>query len=220
MRLGYFGGTFDPPHLGHLAVAQAAADAFSLERVLLVPTGMQPLRPVRPLAPYANRLAMVSLLCSHDARLHASDLEAPRQPPTPNYTIDTLQALRAAEADAELYVIVGADAFQSIGQWRSPELLLSVADWIVVTRPRMAGLVPASEQIVGLSPPQRGRIHTLQTVDHPASATAIRATLLGHDSAQEIDLGGMLPPEILTYIQQHGLYGAPVSFEGDNSRVD
>jgi nicotinic acid mononucleotide adenylyltransferase len=84
----------------------------------------------------------------------------------------------------------------------------------------MAGLVPASEQIVGLSPPQRGRIHTLQTVDHPASATAIRATLLGHDSAQEIDLGGMLPPEILTYIQQHGLYGAPVSFEGDNSRVD
>jgi nicotinate-nucleotide adenylyltransferase len=201
MRLGYFGGTFDPPHLGHLAVAGAAADAFALDRVLLVPTGVQPLKPVSPLAPYADRLAMVALLCGHDARLEACDLEAPRNSPTPNYTIDTLQRLQALEPGAEIFVIVGADAFQTIRQWRSPDMLLLAAEWIVVNRPRLTALV-----LPELTLAQRERVHTLETVDNPASATAIRAALASRDPARKVDLAAMLPPEVQAYIERHGLY--------------
>ncbi len=86
MRLGYFGGSFDPPHLGHLAVARAAADAFALDRVLFVPTAHQPLKPTGATASYADRLAMVSLLCADDPRLAASDLEAPLPDHAPNYS--------------------------------------------------------------------------------------------------------------------------------------
>jgi nicotinate-nucleotide adenylyltransferase len=220
MRLGYFGGTFDPPHLGHLAVAQAAADAFGLERVLLAPTGVQPLKAVSPLAPYADRLAMVSLLCGHDARLTACDLEAPRTPPAPNYTIDTLEALRSAEPEAEIFVIVGADAFQSIGRWREPDKLLAAADWIVVTRPQMTGMLPWNELTGGLNPAQRGRVHLLETVDHPASATAIRAALAGRDPKRMAEADAILTPEIDAYIRRHGLYSARPSAESDNGPVD
>jgi nicotinate-nucleotide adenylyltransferase len=202
MRLGYFGGTFDPPHLGHLAVAKAAAEAFALDRVLLVPTGVQPLRPVRPLAPYDDRLAMVSLLCADDAHLRASDLERPRAAPTPNYTIDTLERLQAVEPGAELFVIVGADAFQTLPQWRSPDKLLAVAEWIVVTRPTLT-----HSALPSLTPEQEERVHVLRTVDHPASATAIRSALASRDADLRGQTAKMLPPEILLYVQQHHLYG-------------
>jgi nicotinate-nucleotide adenylyltransferase len=201
MRLGYFGGTFDPPHLGHLAVAQAAADAFDLGRVLMVPTGVQPLRPVTPLAPFADRLAMVSLLCRHDPRLHAAALEAPGNSPLPNYTVDTLQRLLAEEPAADLFVIVGADAFHSLPLWRSPEVLLTLAQWIVVTRPRLTAL-----ELPPLTPPQRERVHLLQTLDNPASASAVRAALASRDPARRADLDSLLSPDVLAYIRAQGLY--------------
>lgn len=205
MRLGYFGGTFDPPHLGHLAVAQAAADAFTLDRVLMVPTGVQPLRPVTPLAPFADRLAMVSLLCDHDPRLEAAALEAPGNPPVPNYTVDTLRRLLTdeprAEARPEMFVIVGADAFQSLPLWRSPEVLLTLAQWIVVTRPRLTTL-----ELPPLTPQQRERVHLLQTLDNPASASAVRAALASRDPARRSDLDSLLAPAVLAYIREHGLY--------------
>jgi len=201
MRLGYFGGTFDPPHLGHLAVAQAAADAFALEQVLMVPTGVQPLRPVSPLAPFADRLAMVSLLCEQDPRLQAAALEAPRNPPVPNYTVDTLQQLLVRSPEDELFVIVGADAFQSLPQWRSPELLLTLAQWIVVTRPRLTAL-----ELPALTPEQRERVHLLQTLDNPASASAVRAALASRDPARSAELASLLSPPVLAYIREHGLY--------------
>jgi len=201
MRLGYFGGTFDPPHLGHLAVAQAAADAFDLGRVLMVPTGVQPLRPVTPLAPFADRLAMVSLLCRHDPRLHAAALEAPGNPPLPNYTVDTLQRLLAEEPAVDLFVIVGADAFHSLPLWRSPEVLLTLAQWIVVTRPRLTAL-----ELPPLTPRQRERVHLLQTLDNPASASAVRAALASRDPARRADLDSLLSPDVLAYIRAQGLY--------------
>jgi nicotinate-nucleotide adenylyltransferase len=208
MRLGYFGGTFDPPHLGHLAVAQAAAEAFALDRVLMVPTGVQPLRPVSPLAPFADRLAMVSLLCEQDRRLQPAALEAPRTPPVPNYTVDTLQQLLSdepeGEAKPELFVIVGADAFQSLPLWRSPEVLLTLAQWIVVTRPRLTAL-----ELPPLTAQQRERVHLLRTLDNPASASAVRAALASRDPARGADLDSLLAPAVLAYIREHGLYESP-----------
>ena len=209
MRLGYFGGSFDPPHLGHLAVARAAADNFALDSVLLVPTANQPLKPTGAVASYGDRLAMVSLLCRADSRLVASDLEAPLIPPTPNYTIDTLTRLRADRPEDQLFVVVGADAFHELPRWRSPNRLLSIADWIVVTRPHLLhdALSPAQTQpsldLPWVTPEQRTHVHRLVTVDHPATATAIRSALATGASCVD-----GLPPDVLTYIRNHHLYAA------------
>lgn len=207
MRLGYFGGSFDPPHLGHLAVAITAADSFALDRVLLVPTASQPLKPEGAIASYQDRLAMVDLLCHADPRLQASDLEAPLTPPTHNYTIDTLTRLSNAMTNVKLFVIVGADAFHELPRWRSPTELLTLADWIVVARPHNihnghAALTPPEEsRLPPLTPLQRSRVHLLATVDHPASATVIRERLSHGQSCETL-----LSRDVSDYIRAHGLY--------------
>jgi nicotinate-nucleotide adenylyltransferase len=198
MRLGYFGGSFDPPHLGHLAVALAAADRYALDRVLLVPTGSQPLKPGGTFASYQDRLAMTSLLCEADPRLQASAIEAPTDPPAPNYTIDSLKRLRAEHPTAEFFVIVGADAFHQFPLWRSPDELLELAQWIVVTRPHAA---PDEQSLPPRTPAQGERVHILADMDDPTSATIIRKQLSKGD-----DCSGMLSPELLSYIREHKLY--------------
>ena len=95
MRIGYFGGSFDPPHRGHLAVASAARDAFALDRVLLAPTARQPLKPGGPVASFEDRLRMTELLCAGQPRLEASAIDGPRPNGEPNYTADTLRRLHA-----------------------------------------------------------------------------------------------------------------------------
>jgi len=198
MRIGFFGGTFDPPHRGHLAVAVAAADAYSLQRVLLAPTGKQPLKPQGSSASFADRLAMVSLLCEADTRLEASALDAPRADGLPNFTVDTLTALREQlAAEDELFVILGADAFRDLSQWREPARLLALADWIVVSRPGVPPVFPREAQAAR----RDGRVHMLLDVDDPTSATDIRARL---DYGLPCD--GLIPAPILAYMAEHGLY--------------
>ena len=117
MRIGFFGGSFDPPHLGHLAVGRAAGAAFALDEILVAPTGRQPLKPGGPAAPFADRLEMVSLLCDLQPvdlapRFVPSTIDAPRADGSPNYTIDALSALRSrCKDDDAIFVLVGADAF-------------------------------------------------------------------------------------------------------------
>ncbi len=103
MRVALFGGSFDPPHHGHIAIATVAADVFDLDSVLFAPVGRQPLKPSRMPAPFADRLAMVELACERDARFSVSDLDAPRPDGAPNYTIQTLATLQEAEPDARLF---------------------------------------------------------------------------------------------------------------------
>jgi nicotinate-nucleotide adenylyltransferase len=205
MRIGFFGGSFDPPHLGHLAVGRAAADAFSLDRVLFAPTGRQPLKPDGPSASFEDRLAMTSLLCKlqpADARccFKPSTLEAPRADGKPNYTVDTLLTLRGqCSIDDSLFVLIGADAFLGLPGWKSPDALLNLAEWIVVSRP---GVAPQKLDELDRKPGRVGRVHLLEYVHESASATNIRA-LLKADS----DCAGLLPPSILHYIHAHHLYG-------------
>ncbi|SEG17233.1 nicotinate-nucleotide adenylyltransferase [Bryocella elongata] len=206
MRVGYFGGTFDPPHRGHLAVACAARDAFSLDLVLLAPTGKQPLKPDARSAPFADRLAMVELLCEGEVGLEASAIDAPRPDGSPNYTIDTLDRLRATlgstEASAarlELFVVVGADAFLSLPLWHRPEGLLRAAEWIVVSRP---GFSREDLRSVALPEDDAERVHLLESVDVPISATDVRSQLLAGERRLE-----SLTPGVLAYIEARHLYG-------------
>jgi nicotinate-nucleotide adenylyltransferase len=198
MRVGLFGGTFDPPHLGHLAVARAVRDRFGLDRVLLAPAGVQPLKPGGAHASFADRLRMVELLCEGCAGIEASAIDAPRPDGSPNFTIDTLQRLRAELPGAEIFVIVGADAFLGIREWKCPDELLRER-WIVVSRP---GFDVSALDSLGLTPGQRAQVETLGDFANPASATEIRDRL-GDDEAG----GELVPAKVLEYIKTHHLYG-------------
>ena len=202
MRLGYFGGSFDPPHLGHLAVAEAAGRAYSLGRVLFVPTGRQPLKPVGPSAPFSDRLAMTQLLCESQpaANFEVSTLDAPLANAEPNYTVDALDRLHRQSPADEIFVLVGADAFLELRRWRDPDRLIELAEWIVVSRP---GFALEQMDALGLSAAQRSRIHALEGVAEPASARLIREDLRAGS-----DCAGQLPPTVLAYIRAHHLYGA------------
>lgn len=198
MRIALFGGTFDPPHRGHLAIARAAADAFHLDSVLFAPTGRQPLKPDQGSAPFADRLTMTTLACAEDRRFEASTIDAPRADGLPNYTVDTLAELQRATPNATIFNLVGADSFLGLPRWRQPRRLLKLAEWIVVSRP---GFSLDDLESLGLDPQQRSRVHLLETVHEDVSATSLRERLRRGDACADL-----LSPAIATYIQAHSLY--------------
>jgi nicotinate-nucleotide adenylyltransferase len=198
MRVALFGGSFDPPHHGHTAIATAAADVFDLDQVLFAPVGRQPLKREGAPANFADRLAMVELACRMDPRFAASDLDAPRSDGTPNYTVQTLATLHEAMPDARLFNLVGADSFLNLPRWHEPERLLEVAEWIVVSRP---GFPLANLSALGLTPHQRGRVHLLQTVHEDVAATNLRERLEAGEQCADV-----LDPAVSAYIQTHHLY--------------
>jgi nicotinate-nucleotide adenylyltransferase len=207
MRVALFGGTFDPIHRGHLAIATAAADACALDRVLFAPVGHQPLKPRGSYASYADRIAMTQLACQPgplnpvpDARFFVSVVDAPRTNGEPNYTVDTLATLARQFPAASLFVIAGADSFLDLRRWRQPERLFDLAEWIVVSRPDF----PLGEQDLAqlaLTPAHRARVHLLTTVHEDISATELRERLHAGDPCS-----GLLPPAVADYIQAHHLY--------------
>ena len=199
MRVGYFGGSFDPPHRGHLAVACAARDRFALQRVLLAPTGRQPLKPDGLAAPFADRLHMTALLCAGEPDLEATDVDAPRPDGEANYTVDTLARFRdSLPAGAKIFAILGADALLGMPQWRGVPELFALAEWVAVSRP---GFSLEELDALKLSPAQRARLHLLEGVEDSTSATALRARLRAHLPCEE-----WLPAGVLRYIHEHRLY--------------
>ncbi len=210
MRLAFFGGTFDPIHRGHLAVATAAAAHLALDTVLFAPTGRQPLKPARSTAPFHHRLAMTALGCAaassppehgNGARLLASDLDAPRPDGSPNYTVDVLDQLNAQISGTPLFSIVGLDSFLTLPRWRHPDRLIELAEWIVVSRP---GYRFDRSALATFTTEQQGRIHLLHSVHEDVSATELRHRLLEGDPC--VDL---IPDLVAAYIVQHKLYRKP-----------
>ncbi|MDE1176771.1 MAG: nicotinate-nucleotide adenylyltransferase [Edaphobacter sp.] len=204
MRVALFGGTFDPPHLGHLGIARAAAESFALDTVLFAPVGQQPLKPGVTLTSFADRFAMVRLACEQEQKIPpgtsftASTVDAPQPNGEPNYTVDTLARLRQEMPEAALYNLVGADSFLSLRKWREPERLLELAEWIVVSRPgySLDDLSP-----LALTESERSRVHLIETVHHDVSSTWLRERLAAGDSARDL-----LPEGVARYIRQHNLY--------------
>jgi nicotinate-nucleotide adenylyltransferase len=202
MRIALFGGTFDPPHQGHLAIAKAAADTFHLDTILFAPAGRQPLKPENHPTPFKDRLAMVTLACAavqhQAARFQPSDIDAPNPDGTPNYTIDTLIKLHALNPQSSLFNLVGADSFLDLPRWREPDRLLDLAEWIIVSRP---GFPLDDLSSLKLTPHQLSRVHLLQTVHEDIAATDLRHRLETGDPCTDL-----LSPEVLTYIRTHHLY--------------
>jgi nicotinate-nucleotide adenylyltransferase len=202
MRIALFGGTFDPIHRGHLALASAAADAFALDRVLFAPVGRQPLKPEATTAAFADRLAMVTLAitASEDPRFAVSTLDAPHPDSSPNYTVDLLKTLHQQEPAATVFVLSGADSFLDLRRWHASDELLALAEWIVVSRPGSA-LTESELAPIALTPIQRARVHLLTTLHEDVSATELRHRLKAGDPCS-----GLLPPAVGAYIQSHHLY--------------
>jgi nicotinate-nucleotide adenylyltransferase len=135
-RVAFFGGSFDPPHLGHLAVARAAQTALGLDKVLFAPVGAQPLKPLGSTADFAHRLAMTRLAIAGEAGFAISMADAPKPLGEPNYTLETLLGLRAElPPDSSLFCLMGADSFALLRRWHRAAEIPFVAPLIVASRP-------------------------------------------------------------------------------------
>lgn len=209
-RVGWLGGSFDPVHEGHLAIARLAAERFGLDEVLLVPAPRPPHKPDTQLAPAEERLALLEVATADDPRLVPCDIELERD--GPSYSIDTAHALQERlGSGATLYYIIGADTLADLPNWYRVADLCEAVTFCAVTRPGTA-LDPAPmEAVVGAAAAQRIREHLLETEPHPASSTAIRAALLAGTRPDHV------PDAVLQEIARRGLYGAGGASSNDTS---
>ena len=186
-RIAIFGGTFDPIHDAHLAVAREAADAFALDRVLFVPAKNPPHKLGDIHAGFEDRMRMVELACSSDVRFEASRIE---DRPGRSYSFDTAVLMREQSGSAaRLYFLIGADAFAEIRSWHRWQELIALVEFIVVSRPRRA-----------FETPDGAKVHRLDTLELPVSSSAIRKSL----ERGELDVP--IPTAVRDYIRDHNLY--------------
>lgn len=221
MRIALFGGSFDPPHLGHTGIATAAAARLRLDRVLMAPAGRQPLKRDQTSSPFEDRLAMVELACQNHPPLVASDIDAPRPDGRFNYTCDTLQDLRDGFPAADLFCLIGADSLQTLRHWHHAAEALMLAQWIVAARPGFsldalaeclpAGVHPGAPEVQDkdcLRVPlthgtQQQTLWLLPGLHYEISATDLRAALAG---APRGITERVLDPAVVEYIRKHRLY--------------
>jgi nicotinate-nucleotide adenylyltransferase len=142
VRLGIFGGTFDPPHVGHLLVVADAFDALQLDRVVFVPAGVQPLKAGQATASPHDRLEMLRRLVGDDARFDVDPIEIERG--GLSYSVDTLAAFAERHPEAQRFFLIGTDVLASFAQWREPDRVLRLATLAVMQRTGDTGPVPAT----------------------------------------------------------------------------
>ena len=189
-RIGLFGGTFDPPHVAHVALARAALQTLALDAVRWIPAG-QPWQKTRAVTPAAHRAAMVALAIADEPRFVLDRIEIERA--GPSVTLDTVRALQAAVPDAQWTLLIGADQYASLHTWVGwPELLARVV-LAVANRPGSAPPVHADV----LRHPHR--VVPLPMLD--VASTDIRARV-----AEGRPIDGLVPPEVARYIDRHNLY--------------
>lgn len=235
-RVAFFGGSFDPPHLGHLAVARAARSALALDKVLFAPVGMQPLKKDGSAASFEDRLAMTRLAIANEPGFEISLADAPKpadgRQSNPNYSIETLKSLRGSlPQEATLFCLMGADSFFTFHHWHRAAEIPFVATLIVASRPgqpleKMKDALPAGltlDPAPNAAKNQAGvemrafvvknaagdcaPLYILPALHVEISASQIRAKVqAGRGAAASPEL---LPDTVRDYIAQHKLYGAP-----------
>ena len=198
-RLGVLGGTFDPPHEGHLFAARAAKSAFHLDHVLFVPAAQAPHKVDPACASGKERVAMLALLLADEPDFSIFGGELDR--PGPSYTIDTLRELRERlDPKVELFLILGADNLADFPRWRSAEEIIALAQPVVVARSGGALEASASERLSSAALAKL-RMGILPVRPLDASSTELREALLRGKVP-----GGALPPRLREYIAARRLY--------------
>jgi nicotinate-nucleotide adenylyltransferase len=190
-RVAIYGGSFDPIHDGHLAVAEAARDRFELDEVMIVPTAHPPHRS-DAVASYQDRYNMIELAVEGRRAIHPSKLEEPGSA-FKHYTIETLRRLRQMLPKDELFVIIGVDSYNNLHTWREPQALATEAELIVVSR-------PGSEPDAKLRLPA-SRVHFIRDIQQDVSASQIRAAVAAGQPIEKF-----VPRAVAEYIRAHHLY--------------
>ncbi len=232
MNIGLFGGTFDPIHRGHLALARAARERCKLSRVLFVPANVPPHKQLQPLSDFAHRYAMIALATAQEKDFLPSLLEAPYGEDSktdrarkalaskPNYTIDTVRRVKQSFKKVDrLFLLIGIDAFKDIAKWHEAEALFRECEFLVASRPGfsladVANALPAS-------------LRPRQEVTHPFRKQAatgdlvlsgvtvhlldevyqpISSTAIRGAAAAGKPLGRFVDPAVAEYIRKMGLY--------------
>ena len=187
-RVCLFGGTFDPVHNAHLQIAAAALKRFALDRVLFVPARNPPHKESQSVTAYNHRFRMVEIACESNPRFIASRLEEGRGR---SYTVETLERFSSELGPEDrLFFLIGSDAFDEIRSWKRWQDVVTLTEFIVVTRPDHEYLAPTP-----------ARVHPLNGLELPVSSSSIRSRLATGEATPE------LPKEVRAYIEAHGLYG-------------
>jgi nicotinate-nucleotide adenylyltransferase len=187
-RIGILGGTFDPPHNGHLALATAAIAELELSKVIFIPARVPPHKPAGDVSPEQDRLAMLKLAISVDCRFELSEIEIKRD--GPSFTVDTLARLKADNPGDEFLFLIGSDNVSEMENWHEPDQILKLV--------RVAATVRPGHSI-------RGKFaDVIETFEMPPvdiSSTAIRERVKSGES-----ISGMVPGSVEDYIKSKGLY--------------
>ena len=198
MRIGVFGGTFDPVHIGHLAIAEEARSRLDLDEVLVVPAREPWLKAGQQVTSACHRMAMVELAVEGYRALRASDIEVRRSGPT--YTVDTLAELHRQLGPAtELYLVLGTDSLIDIGRWHQPQRLFELSSLVGITRPGSAQFDPRS--LDAISPGASARVKLLEGPMLDVSAVTLRGRV-----SRGLSITEYVPEAVEAYIQEHGLY--------------
>jgi nicotinate-nucleotide adenylyltransferase len=198
MRLGIFGGSFDPIHLGHLAAAEEAAYRLALDTVLFVPAHHQPLKEHAPHASAAHRLTMLELVAADNPRFAVSALELER--PAPSYTVETLRTLRLTHGPGcDMWLLLGVDAVNTLDRWREPAEILRLARLVVMSRSEVRE--PDWTVLGAIIPDAKGRVDLLAVPDVDVSSRELRRRAAAGEPIRY-----QVPDRVCAYIARHRLY--------------
>jgi nicotinate-nucleotide adenylyltransferase len=228
MNIGLFGGTFDPVHRGHLALARAALEQYKLHRICFVPANTPPHKLNQPLLPFLHRFAMLALATADEKAFLPSLLEAPEENAAsgkprqakPNYTIDTVRRMKQSfKASDKLFLLIGMDAFADIAKWHQAEALFRECEFIVAARPGysladVANALPEKlrprpevtkpfhrQAATGDMVLPGATVHLMPDLHQSVSATAIREA-----AAAGKPMGRFVDAPVAEYIKKMGLY--------------
>jgi nicotinate-nucleotide adenylyltransferase len=199
MRIGILGGTFNPPHLGHLVAAQEAYRELALDKVTLIPAGLPPHKPVEDEPGAEHRLGLCRLAVDGDDRFSVSDLELRRD--GPSFTVDTLELLRSQSPSDDLFLILGADIAAGLPKWHEPERVLELAT-VAIAKRRGTAKEAVQEALAQLEGGERARFFQMPRIG--ISSTMVRRRVRAGQPIRYF-----VPDGVMHYIETHGLYRSP-----------
>jgi nicotinate-nucleotide adenylyltransferase len=191
MKLGVFGGTFNPPHLGHLIVAENAAEALHLDKVFFIPCAMHPLKKSHTLASASARVEMLRLAITGNPRFEISEVELDRG--GKSYTVDTLRVLSATYPKAQLSLLIGIDNLLELHNWKEPEEIFALSQVVAINRPGFNSSDVHKEYL--------RRVTFLRVPNIDIASSEIRRRARCGKSIKYL-----VPPSVEEYILKHGAY--------------